>query len=332
MKSWIKQTPKGNRLLIETGEEAREFEEKLLAAVNSESLLIPGIDYEDGVRCYSYDVSGLISLEDYLKNRKLNAEELQRLILTPAALADALSSYMLSESNLLLTARLVFADPRSGKPYYPGVSGYEAAFQTDLKDYINLVLCALNPEDKHALAAGFALFKLNCLPDTRLKDLICAIRYVGTSDLPEITDESDEDFSPEGPAIRNEYEKIRSFSLSEDEEAEKKSRFPAGPLRLLQQLKEKILRKRQEKEKNEYLLLPEEEEEGRISTHIIKLIFSILFLCAGMLLLFFFFGAAAAIRAIPAFAILAVSLTLFFMTSYLREKTENVREVRNPGA
>lgn len=175
MNSRIENTSSGRFLYIETCSDENDFETKMAEAISNTGILTPNSVFAYGSLCLEYNISGFISLDEFLLNASLKEEDIGSIMIQLAAAADTVRNYLLDEGSLLLASDRIFIDKDKKQIKICVLPNYCGDFEASLKELIIKLIMNTDQEDNNAVKLGFRLLKSTADPDFRLHDVLEAM-------------------------------------------------------------------------------------------------------------------------------------------------------------
>lgn len=151
------------------------YESKLLLEENIEDVLKFQIGYENEKRVLIYDVSGTISLEEYLKSNKLTEVDVCNIVTSIDNVLTSAENYLLSENSIALDLRLIRIkknDTGDLKLCFVLIPNYNLDFSYELSKFLIRVLRFIDVKDKDALNLAYGLFVRSSKEDYVMSDLM----------------------------------------------------------------------------------------------------------------------------------------------------------------
>lgn len=175
MNSRIENTSSGRFLYIEARSDENDFETKMAEAISNDGIITPNSVFAYGGICFEYNISGFISLDEYLINASLKEEDIASIMIQLDAAADTVRNYLLNEGSLLLASDRIFIDKDKKKIKICVLPNYCGDFEASLKELIIKLIMNTDQEDNNAVKLGFRLLKSTADPDFRLHDVLEAM-------------------------------------------------------------------------------------------------------------------------------------------------------------
>lgn len=175
MNSRIENTSSGRFLYIEARSDENDFETKMAEAISNDGIITPNSVFAYGGICFEYNISGFISLDEYLINASLKEEDIASIMIQLDAAADTVRNYLLNEGSLLLASDRIFIDKDKKQIKICVLPNYCGDFEASLKELIIKLIMNTDQEDNNAVKLGFRLLKSTADPDFRLHDVLEAL-------------------------------------------------------------------------------------------------------------------------------------------------------------
>lgn len=151
------------------------YETKLLLEENIEDVLKFQIAYEDENRVLVYDVSGTVSLEEYLKTNKLTKTDVCSIMTAIDNILTSVENYLISENSVALNTKLIRVSKNSsGKLHisFVIIPNLNVDFSYELSKFLIRVLRFIDVNDKEALNLAYGLFVRSSKEDYVMSDLM----------------------------------------------------------------------------------------------------------------------------------------------------------------
>ena len=151
------------------------YETKILSEDNIENIIKFQIAYEEEKRLLKYDVSGTMSLEEYISSKKLDKKDICDLMI---AIDDVLSStenYLISEGSISLDLRLIRVLRKNANNVifkFIAIPNYNSNFSYELSKFLIRILRHVDVSDKDALSLGYSLFVRSSKENYTINDLM----------------------------------------------------------------------------------------------------------------------------------------------------------------
>ena len=170
-----------------------DYETKVLLEESIENILKPQVIYEDGKEVLFFDVSGTISLEEYLKSNKIKKDILCKILITVDNTLANIENYLISENSLLLDAKAIriIKNGQNIKLKFIVVPNYNSDFSYELSKFILKLLRFIDIDDKEALTLAYGLFVRSSKENYTLSDLMELIDIVKGKDTSYFLDENE---------------------------------------------------------------------------------------------------------------------------------------------
>lgn len=164
---------------------SESYETKILLEENIENILKLQIVYEDGKETIFYDVSGTVSLDEYLKSHKIKKDILCKVLINIDRTLANIENYLISENSLMLDVRTirVLKDGNSFKLKFIVIPNNNSDFSYELSKFILKLLRFIDIDDKEALTLAYGLFVRSSKDHYTLSDLMELIDVVKEKDM-----------------------------------------------------------------------------------------------------------------------------------------------------
>lgn len=169
------------------------YEIKILLEENIENILKFQVIFEDGKEILFADVSGTISLEEYLKSNKISKNVLCKILMSVDSTLSNIENYLISENSLLLDARAIriIKNKQNIKLKFMVIPNYNSDFSYELSKFILKLLRFIDVDDKEALTLAYGLFVRSSKENYTLSDLMELIDIVKEKDTSYSLDENE---------------------------------------------------------------------------------------------------------------------------------------------
>ena len=144
-------------------------------AISNNGIITPNSVFAYGSLCFEYNISGFISLDEYLLNASLKENDIRSIMIQLDAAADTVRNYLLNEGSLLLTGDRIFIDKDKKQIKICVLPNYCGNFEASLKELIIKLIMNTDQEDNNAVKLGVRLLKSTADPDFRLHDVLEAL-------------------------------------------------------------------------------------------------------------------------------------------------------------
>ena len=151
------------------------YESKILSEDNIENMIKYQIAYEGENRVLKYDVSNTISLEEYLKQKKLTTKDICKILLAIDDILLSIENYLLSENSLLLDFKLVRVSKKKNDNIsikFIAIPNYNSSFSFELSKFLIRLLRHVDVEDREALTLSYGLFVRSSKDNYTMNDLM----------------------------------------------------------------------------------------------------------------------------------------------------------------
>ena len=200
----------------------QSYETKILLEENIENIIKFQIVYDAEKVNLKYDVSNTISYYEYLKYKKLNKEDISRMILAIDDILSSIENYLLSENSISLNLKLIRVEKnKKGKVNYKfiAIPNNCSDFSNELSKFLIRILRMVDVDDKDALALAYGLFVRSSKDNYTMDDLLELVeKYYDKNANNEISIDDfityDEEIAKD---IKEEYHEEISESIMEEE-------------------------------------------------------------------------------------------------------------------
>lgn len=151
------------------------YEAKILSEDNIENMIKYQLAYEGENRVLKYDVSNTISLDEYLKFKKLTKKDLCRILFAIDEILMSVENYLLSENSLALDTKLVRVSKKKNDNIsfkFIAIPNYNSCFSYELSKLLIKLLRYVDVEDKEALTLSYGLFVRSSKDNYTMNDLM----------------------------------------------------------------------------------------------------------------------------------------------------------------
>lgn len=151
------------------------YEAKILSEDSIENMIKYQLAYEGENRVLKYDVSNTISLDEYLKFKKLTKKDLCRILFAIDEILLSIENYLLSENSLVLDMKLVRVSKKKNDNIsfkFIAIPNYNSCFSYELSKLLIKLLRYVDVEDKEALTLSYGLFVRSSKDNYTMNDLM----------------------------------------------------------------------------------------------------------------------------------------------------------------
>lgn len=152
------------------------YETSMVKSISSENILPLSIVFKDGQKCFESNISGLISLKEYLYRRNMNAGDISAIIIQISNVVETSKNYLLSEGDIMLELGDIYVDEERQELKFCIVPGSENDFEKGLRNLIFELVIHADGNDADSLKLGFRLLKISSEPEFKLHDIMDVIR------------------------------------------------------------------------------------------------------------------------------------------------------------
>ena len=148
------------------------YETKVLLEESIPSIIKLDIGYENENTIIKYDVSNLISLENYVELNKLKSKDYSKILNSLDEALSYIENYLISENSLLLELNSIFYDEMSGKLYFIVVPNLKRDFSFELSKLLIRLLRHVDIEEKETMNLAYRLFIKSSKENYTINDLL----------------------------------------------------------------------------------------------------------------------------------------------------------------
>ncbi len=151
------------------------YESKILSEENIENIIKHHLIYEGENRVLKYDVSNSVSLDEYIKARRLTKDDICKIVLSIDEILMSIENYLLSENSIILDFRAIrVAKGANGEIVYKfiAVPNFNSSFSYELSKFLIRILRHIDVEDNEALSLAYGLFVRSSKDNYTISDLI----------------------------------------------------------------------------------------------------------------------------------------------------------------
>lgn len=164
----------GRYLVVHTDADMEDYELKMLCAVKAESLIRPIVNVHNSSRVLSFDITGLISLEEAMNGSNQYKISIEEFMIQLNNAVKTLDGYLLSERNLLLDKGYIFVDKSDAKLRfcaYPNAAE-QSEHNKKLKELLKELMINADEEDAWSIRLCLRMLKAAAKKNCMLHDLM----------------------------------------------------------------------------------------------------------------------------------------------------------------
>lgn len=164
----------GRYLAVYTDADMEDYELKMLCAVKAESLIRPIVNVHNSSRVLSFDITGLISLEEAMNGSDQYKISIEEFMIQLNNAVKTLDGYLLSERNLLLDKGYIFVDKSDAKLRfcaYPNAAE-QSEHNKKLKELLKELMINADEEDAWSIRLCLRMLKAAAKKNCMLHDLM----------------------------------------------------------------------------------------------------------------------------------------------------------------
>lgn len=151
------------------------YEAKILSEDNIENMIKYQLAYEGENRVLKYDASNTMSLDEYLKLKKLTKKDICKILFAIDEILLSIENYLLSENSLALDFKLVRVLKKKNDNVsikFIAIPNYNSCFSFELSKFLTRLLRHVDVEDKEALTLSYGLFVRSSKDNYTMNDLM----------------------------------------------------------------------------------------------------------------------------------------------------------------
>lgn len=124
------------------------FEKRMIEENKIAMLLDINEKIENNQRVYEYDIFGMNSLYDYVRNEGINCKKLIKILSSIVKIKNIIADYFLTDGSLLVAPEYILHFPGSDDFYYVYVPGCEDAFSGSINKFAEFLLSNIDYSDE----------------------------------------------------------------------------------------------------------------------------------------------------------------------------------------
>lgn len=164
---------KRNFLTVEPeGEAGSEYEARMLADNQISGLLRMKIKYEDGFALYCYDITSRQPLGRLLETHSITKNEIGRFLIQLHDTLNAMDSYLLRESGILLEPDYIYVEPELFQMGLCFVPGFACDFHSKLSQLFQYFLKHVDHRDRECVVLAYGLYQESLKENYGIDDLM----------------------------------------------------------------------------------------------------------------------------------------------------------------
>lgn len=163
MNTSIQNVKEMNRIyLVLQGEEnctEPDFQMRMAAEADIPAFVKVQIRQTDCHLAYYYDISGKVSLEEWLQHRLIQCKELQALFQALFQAYEAVETYLLDANRILLYPSCIIVNGEGMEPQFCYGMEEKASFAESMQELMQYLLTKLNHSDEETVRVGYTLYQ-----------------------------------------------------------------------------------------------------------------------------------------------------------------------------
>lgn len=168
----------------------------------------------DGKLQFWYDITGRQSLEEYLKDNKMDYELLKELVYAVFQITGALFEYLLDEEGLLLQPALIYVGSARKDVTFCYCREARDDLQTSFGNLMEYLLTKLNHSDERAVAAGYEAYQRTLKKGYDIAQIWNVFMTLKNPEPPIQISEMKEENKPERKVEKQSEKKKREWQIS----------------------------------------------------------------------------------------------------------------------
>lgn len=135
----------------------------------------PFLEFEtivaDGRMEYWYDITGRQSLEEYIRHKKLEYQELKKLMAAIHTGIESAENYLLKEQSVLLSPEYLYVSNYSGEVLLCYCPGNEAPLAESFHALMEFLLAYVDHGDEQAVAVSYRVYQMTVEPNYGIEEI-----------------------------------------------------------------------------------------------------------------------------------------------------------------
>lgn len=159
----------------EATSECVDFRTKMLLNNKLQGFLELSLSYTDNVPEFSYDISGLTTIESTFSNRKITRKDLYNMVSSLNNILKESEQYLLDIDSLMLIPDKLFCDPETLKLYICYCPLHKVPFYQALNEFLCYVISNIDHQDNHLVVLAYTMQKESDnpqMPPSRILDFV----------------------------------------------------------------------------------------------------------------------------------------------------------------
>ena len=152
----------------------QSYEAKILEEENIDKVIKYQMDFDGNVEVIKFNISGMNSLENYLKTNKLKKKDIIFIIKSIDEVLTNIENYLLSENSILLNPNTIMIKRINNRVqfYFMMIPNYKSDFSYELSKLIVKLLRFIDVNDKEGLRFAYELFVKSSKDNYTINDLL----------------------------------------------------------------------------------------------------------------------------------------------------------------
>ncbi|KIR02525.1 FHA domain containing protein [Lachnospiraceae bacterium TWA4] len=149
-----------------------EYMIKLLNKNPIKEILPTLICMENNEYKYRYEISSLISLNDWIKNNTIGLKDVQMIFNALSSCARSMEEYLLEVNHLVLNPEYIFINNKEKSCKFVVFDQYEKDFSTSLKELVRYFIDHIDYSRKKEVECVYKIYELIQSPNYQLQEVI----------------------------------------------------------------------------------------------------------------------------------------------------------------
>ncbi|MCQ2400875.1 MAG: DUF6382 domain-containing protein [Lachnospiraceae bacterium] len=218
MKIYTEDTHEAKFLVVGCSNGGDSFEDRMISGLDISTLLKPVFFTDELER---YDISGYQSLDETMKNRRLNRDEILDILISVDTSIRYLEERMLGDANILLDPMFIYTEAGHGNILFPVTRGSSDLFSERMRKLSELLFIQADFDDPETLKFAAGLMRI-CLSDSfRMHDIMYFIERSRKEKIRSLPVKTDSDTETVGTVIVPTFDDVAKQTLFEQDVTEK---------------------------------------------------------------------------------------------------------------
>ena len=152
-----------------------DFRTKMLLHNKIRGFLPLNITYTNEIPEFSYNITGLSSLDTIYDNRKISYSELCTILQDLNNILNSIDKYMLCEDNIMFTTEKIYADPETLNISLCYCPLYNNNFRDSFNKFLCFILNHIDHDDKNLVLLAYTLQQKSTQEELSIKNIMDSI-------------------------------------------------------------------------------------------------------------------------------------------------------------